>query len=74
MMNFYWLFWLVVGFGLPEGIALGTGHPENTLSDTAWRWCQVTPGDSLTHWTFLHILVAGLLLWLFVHISLGIWR
>lgn len=35
--NWYWLLWLVIGFGLPETIALATGHPERTLSWSVWQ-------------------------------------
>ena len=35
--SLYWLTWIVLGFGLPEFYAIGTGHPENTLSDQVWH-------------------------------------
>lgn len=73
-MRWYWLVWLLIGFGVPEGIALATKHYGNTLSDTVWKWCSVTPGDTFTHWTFLHVLLAMLMLWLAVHLVLGIWK
>jgi hypothetical protein len=73
-VGYYWLAWLALGFGIPEGIALATGHPGNTLSDTVWHWCDVTPGSTLGHWTFLHIVLAALMFWLSGHFVLGIWR
>jgi len=64
MMAWYWAAWLLVGFGVPEGIALGTGHGENTLSDTVWRM----EGQG---WTFVRYLVLVLLVWLVLHM---VWK
>lgn len=66
----YWMIvWLAVGFGVPETVALATGHAEYTLSETAWRMLDVLPGRTLTQWSFLHLLVSFLLFWLWLHIS-----
>jgi hypothetical protein len=73
-MALYWILWLVVGFGVPECVALARHKYNNTLSECVWRWCQVTPGNTLAHWTALHVFVALLMLWLFFHIVFGIWR
>lgn len=73
-MAWYWLAWLLVGFAVPEGIALARRRPQDTLSETVWHWCEVTPGNTLVHWTALHVLVALFMLWLFFHIVFGIWR
>ena len=73
-MNIYWPIWLLIGFGVPEAIALFTKQYGNTLSEWTWRLCKVTPGDTWTHWTFLHILLAAAMFWLTVHLVLGIWR
>ena len=71
----YWLvLWLTIGFGVPEGIALATGHPEFTLSDTAWRILDVLPGQTPLQYSFLHLLVSFLLLWLWAHITFGLFR
>ncbi len=66
----YWMVvWLAAGFGIPETLALATGHPEFTLSDTAWRMLDVLPGNTITQWNFLHLTVSFLLFWLWLHIS-----
>jgi hypothetical protein len=70
----YWmLVWLTAGFGIPETVALTTGHPEYTLSETAWRMLDVIPGRTVTQWSFLHLIVSVLLFWLWLHISFRIW-
>jgi len=51
-----WLVWLLI-FCVLEFTALGTGHPDNTLSEQVWRlegnfgW----PWD----WSFIHVMIAG---------------
>lgn len=65
--NWYWVVWLVVFFGVPEAVALITGHPEYTLSDTVWD----LEGKGLT---INRYLIACLLVWLFVHLVFGGFR
>jgi hypothetical protein len=71
--DWYWLAWLFGGFCVYEFYSLFSGHPENTLSDTVWRWCKVTPGSTIASWSFLHIIVALFMVWLFFHIIFGWW-
>jgi hypothetical protein len=66
----YWWVWFLAGFGIPEAIALLSGHPERTLSEFVWRTFQVDSPDPL-RWTFLHYLLAVMMLWLAVHF---VWR
>lgn len=76
-MAWYWAAWFVVAFGLPEGIALGTGHPENTLSETVWRWFDVTPGSTLRQWSIVHLVLALGMTWLWAHMvfrAFTVWR
>lgn len=75
LVTLYWLVvWLAIGFGVPETLALATGNPQWTLSETAWRVLDVLPGQTVWQWKFLHVLVSGLLFWLWLHISFGIWK
>lgn len=83
-----WGIWLAVvgvSFGVLEGIGLsirnktGTGLPPNdSLSETSWRWLHVVPGQGVEHWTLPHVLAAIFLLGMCVvligHIALGLWR
>lgn len=71
--QWYWLLWLVVGFAVPETIAL-IQKPENTLSYTVWDWFGVKAGVPISHWTLLHFLLLLLLIWLIGHFAFGIWR
>lgn len=71
-MSFYWfVIWFACGFGIPEGIALATGHAENTLSDNVWHLVGLEPGHP---WTFVHFLVAALMVWLLFHFVFGWFR
>lgn len=70
----YWLGFLLIGFLVPEVIALVRKQRGDTLSEAVWYWCKVTPGNTITTWTALHVFVALFMLWLFVHLMLGFWR
>lgn len=58
----YWLVWIVVGFGVPEGIAIGSGHLERTLSENVWT----LEGNGAT---FFRYFIAAFCLWLFLHMT-----
>jgi hypothetical protein len=73
-MTLYWAAWLLVGFGVPEGIALFTGHGENTLSETVWRWCDVLPGQTIWQWKAVHFFLLVFMIWLTLHLVLRIFR
>jgi len=60
----YWGAWIVIGFGVPETIALMSKRPQNTLSDQVWR----LEGSGAT---FSRYMVFSLLLWLLIHM---VWR
>lgn len=72
-MRWYWAAFLVLGFCVPEAIAFIRRRPQDTLSETVWHWCKVTPGSTVTSWTFVHIFVALFMVWLFGHIIFGWW-
>lgn len=71
--GWYWLIWIVLGFGVPETIALFRNR-DNTLSDTVWQWFGVTDGVPFWHWTFLHFVLLLFMVWLFGHFVFGLWR
>lgn len=60
--SWYWVFWITVEFGAPEGYALWK-NPKNTLS-----W-QVWDAESFGG-TPVRILVAVFCTWLLVHMTL----
>ena len=72
-MTGYWIVWLVLGFGVPETVALASGHPEWTLSDTVWRVFAVTDPRPW-HWKVAHLILACFMLWLTGHFVFRIWR
>lgn len=77
LADLYWALWLVVLFGVPETIALATGHDEWTLSETAWRWFNVVPGQTVRQWTIVHFLLAAFMIWLTLHMvfrAFTVWR
>lgn len=73
MWRIYWALWILVGFMVPESIALWRGKGE-TLSDTIWKWFGVKEGISLTHWTVLHFFLLAFMIWLLGHMAFRIWR
>jgi hypothetical protein len=72
--DWYWPAWLVIGFGVPEFVALRTGHPEWTFSDWIWRVTDTLPGSTIWEWTAIHVFLALFLIWLTLHLVFGIWR
>ncbi|MEU8968177.1 hypothetical protein AB0D11_02680 [Streptomyces monashensis] len=71
--RWYWLLWLLVGFVVPETIAL-IRDPKNTLSYAVWDWFGVKAGVPISHWTVLHVLLLAFVIWLAGHFAFGIWR
>lgn len=65
--SLYWLFWIVIGFGVPEGIALASGHPENTLSYQVWH----LEGTGATFWRWV---ICSMLIWLVLHMTFRLFR
>jgi hypothetical protein len=66
-MSVYWLVWLVVGFGVPEAVALVRRRTDWTLSGQVWE--LEGTGASITRFV-----VAAVLVWLFGHMVFGLWR
>lgn len=73
-MNWYWAAYLIVGFGVPETWALTTRHPQYTLSETVWRWCDVLPGQTIWQWKAVHFLLAAFMIWLTLHLCFALFR
>ncbi len=81
LMTVYWLLiWFGLGFGVPEGIALFTGHPENTLSDQVWHIENLGSNEPTSvfanpvHWNIGHWLMFIGMVWLFGHFIDHIWH
>ncbi|HEY2086388.1 MAG TPA: hypothetical protein VGH54_10250 [Mycobacterium sp.] len=72
--NWYWAGFLLIGFGGVETVAIVTKHPEWTLSEAIWRWCNVLPGQTVWQWGTAHVLLTGFMIWLSVHLVFAIWR
>jgi hypothetical protein len=60
LWSLYWLLWLVIGFFIPEMIAILSGNVQNTLSDQFWH----LEGNGATFWRWM---VASTFAWLFLH-------
>jgi hypothetical protein len=73
-MSWYWAAWLIIGFGVPEGIAIATKHYQNTLSDATWRWFDVLPGQTVYQWKALHFLLLAFMVWLTLHLVFALFR
>lgn len=78
LMTIYWLVvWFALGFGVPETIALATGHPENTLSEQVWHIEGLgnrVPFWEPWHWTPAHWAIFIGMVWLSGHFDFHIWR
>ncbi|HEY2088589.1 MAG TPA: hypothetical protein VGH54_21540 [Mycobacterium sp.] len=74
MMHWYWAVWFLIGFGVPEGIAMVRRHYQDTLSWTVWRWCDIVPGNTFGQFTFLRYLLIVGLLFAFLHLGFGLLR
>lgn len=70
LWSVYWLLWLLVGFLVPELVALFT-NPDNTLSDQVWRLIGLNGHDP---WNFARFFVAAFMVWLTLHFVLGWFR
>jgi len=58
----FWPLWLglfTVTFLIRESTALGTGRPQDTLSDWVWRVLHVSVNQPIQDWDALHFLVFG---------------
>jgi hypothetical protein len=77
--GWYWLLWLVIGFGVPETIGL-LQNVKNTLSWQIWGLEHINFSDplNLSQWPCIHwalaILLFAFITWLGVHLIFGIWR
>lgn len=69
----YWAVWIVVGFLVPETVALLT-NPGNTLSDTVWSWFGVKEGVPVWHWNVLHFALLAFMVWLLGHMAFRWWH
>lgn len=80
LMSLYWIvIWFLIGFGIPEGIALATGHPENTLSEQVWHLEGLTSRNDAVFanpfsWSIPHFLVTSLVIWLAAHFIFHVWH
>lgn len=43
-MTLYWLLLIVLGFGIPEGIAIAQHRTKDTFSASWWKWLGLYEG------------------------------
>lgn len=70
LYTWWWVVWLMVGFGVPEAVALFMHQPQRTLSDHVWAAEGSGP-------TIVRYLVAAFLVWLTLHMvfkGFRVWR
>lgn len=65
----WWVHWLVVLFGVPEGVALYLGKPERTLSRKTWKWAAIH--EKGRGWRLRRLLLLTLMAWLSLHLLTG---
>ena len=73
-LTWYWIGWLILGFGVPEGFGLITGRYTWTLSETVWHIFSVDPHQTVWQWKFTHLVLALFMCWLTAHLAFRIWR
>lgn len=71
MLNAWWLVWLgiiLVGFAVPEWVAIRNKQTGDTLSENIRRWLRTdTPGGGWT-WLGVWVTLLGVWVWLCGHI------
>jgi hypothetical protein len=68
--EWYWLAFLLIGFGVPEAIALARREKGDTLSESVWKWFAIRKGKGHFKWARRGVL-ALFLGWLTVHFLTG---
>lgn len=71
--RWYWLVWLVIGFGVMETYGL-IWNPQATLSETVWNWFGVMKNQPIGQWSVEHYLLLAFVVWLAGHLAFRIWR
>lgn len=71
--RWYWLLWLVVGFGAMETYGL-IWNPKATLSVTVWDWLGVMRNQPIGQWSVQHYLLLVFVVWFAGHMAFRIWR
>jgi hypothetical protein len=72
----YWVYWLVVGFGVPEFLALRTKTDGDlnprSLSRNTWMWFAITgKGKGAAAWRIRRLALLVLMAWLSMHFLTG---
>lgn len=65
--GWYWIVWLVIGFGIPEAIALARRAEGDTLSEHVRKWFATEPGASGKFVTLRRVVLLGAMAWLSIH-------
>lgn len=68
-MTWYWIAWIVLGFGVPEFYAIFRGEYQNTLSDNTWAWFSIRGKGRF--WRLRRFALASFLFWLSLHLLTG---
>jgi hypothetical protein len=66
----YWIAWALLGFGIPEVIALVRKDRGDTLSENVWKWFGIRKGKGRWVWPRRGVLAIGML-WLTIHFLTG---
>lgn len=68
----YWIAWALLGFGIPEAIALYRKEENDTLSDHVWKWFGIRRGKGRFVWVRRGVLALAVG-WLGIHFLTGGW-
>lgn len=71
--HWYWPLWLVLGFGVPELIALIRHRSQDTFSGWVWRFFDILPGRTVWQFAAGQFFVFGFMVWLTGHLAFHWW-
>lgn len=67
LFTWWWALWLVIGFGVPEAIALIRKRPGDTLSEHVIEWFATKPGAKGDLVKLRRFILLAAMAWLSVH-------
>lgn len=71
--TWWWALWIIIGFGVPEIVAIVRRKRGDTLSEHVWSWFKLKGHkDGLTPWgAFRRFVFLSFWAWLTIHFVFG---
>lgn len=71
--DWYWPIWLIIGFGVPEAVALFREERGDTLSEKVWAWFGTARSPKGPLVKTRRVILISILVWLIIHWVTGGW-